>query len=353
MFMMEGITHQQYHQKNEDFFNAFKIAKELQDDLLLFKILELRCRQLSRVDSTCNEAKQIALNCFNDFEQYINNDLLIDLAYLYTIENKLDSAKYFIGIVDESLNPDDEERLGVRKYEVLSMIAVREGNELIAEKSLSRGAQLTDSILDSKERYIIERIENEFNHQRHNDNTSRISRLQWIIIVMTLIAFLVITLLTLAYLRRLHSTKAIIKELENAKINDYEYLLKQLDSKSAVIERFLTNLVTLMKSITGNEAQNSTSQVAQQIQETIADVANDDFWNELRSYLDKKHNGLISNVARTHNLKEKDLRFIELCFCGLSNVEIAIILGYALKYISNKRKILSEKLGIPLFFKGF
>ena len=352
MFMMEGITHQQYQQKNEDFLNAFKTAKELQDDLLLFKILELRCRQLSRVDSTCNKAKQIALYCFNDFEQYINNDLLIDLAYLYTFENKLDSAKYYIGNVDESLNPDDEKRLRLRKYEVLSMIAAREEHDLIAEQFLSKEAQLTDSIMDCTEKYIIERIENEFNNQRHNDNTSRISRLKWGIIMVALIAFLLIALLTLAYLRRIQHTKAIIMDLENTKIDNYDYLLNLLDSKSAVIEQFLANLVTLIKSITGNDAHNSTSQLAHQIKETITEVANDDFWNELRSYLDKRHNGLISNLAQTHNLAGKDLHFIELCLCGFSNVVIALIMGYSPKYTSNKRRILSEKLGIVLYFKA-
>lgn len=68
--------------------------------------------------------------------------------------------------------------------------------------------------------------------------------------------------------------------------------------------------------------------------------------------MDKKHNGLISKLAQTHNLTEKDEQFIELCLCGFSNVLITIIMGYSTKYISNKRKNLSEKLGIDLHFKS-
>jgi DNA-binding CsgD family transcriptional regulator len=228
------------------------------------------------------------------------------------------------------------------------MIAAQEEHDLVAEQFLSKESQLTDSIMDCTEKYIIERVENEFNNQKHNDTTSRISRLKWGIIMVALIAFLLIALLTLAYLRRIHQTKAIIKDLENTKIDNYDYLLSQLDSKSAVIEQFLTNLVTLIKSITGNDAHNSTSQLAHQIKETITEVANDDFWNELRGFLDRNHGGIISKFEQMYSLKEKDLKFLELTCCGFSHAEIAIILNYSPKYVFSKRKILAQKMGLDM-----
>jgi len=121
-----------------------------------------------------------------------------------------------------------------------------------------------------------------------------------------------------------------------------------LDDKSDYIERLISNLVTLLKSCANNEINDSTSIMAQTIKKNVAEVANEDFWKELRAHMDKKHHGIISNLEQIHHLTEKDLRFIELICCGFNNVEIAIILGYAPKYVSNKRKILADKLVIDL-----
>ena len=74
-------------------------------------------------------------------------------------------------------------------------------------------------------------------------------------------------------------------------------------------------------------------------------TANEDFWNALRSYLDKNHNNIITKIAQNPTIKNKDLQFIELCCCGFSNVEIAIVMDYAPKYVSSKRGILAQKLG--------
>ena len=347
MYMMNGITQPQLNNNDTIFTKAIDLAIELGNDNKLFNLYELRCRQLSLSDSSCLEAKKIALNCLKDFESYINNDLLLDLAYLYAKESKLDSAKHFLKCVNESLSPGDEVHVIVRKNDVLSMIAEREGDVYASRHFIALNSSLTDSIMDDTDKYSLDLIENEFNLHKHKNDLYEITHLQRILLWLTCITILLVALLTAAYLRRLRRTKAIIQELKNVKTDD-EHLLKRLDSKSVVIEQFITNLVTLIKSVAGNETHNSTSQLAQQIKETIVDVANDDFWCELQSYLDKNHNGLISNLAQTHKLTEKDLRFIELSCCGFSYAVIAIIMDYNPKYVFNKRKILAKRMGLNM-----
>ena len=143
-------------------------------------------------------------------------------------------------------------------------------------------------------------------------------------------------------------TKAIINELNNSDQNRQINLLGQLEDKSVIIERLLSNLVEIIKLCTRNNAKNSTSHLAQQIKETIVNVVNEDFWNELRALLDKQHHGLISNLVQTHNLNEKDLKFIELTCSGFNYVEMAIIMDYSPRYILNKRKILAKKMGLDM-----
>ena len=351
MCMMAGITHQ--GQRDELFGKAMSLAKEFKDNEKVFKIYEVKCRQLSRVDSTLHEAKRIALMCLNNFNKYIDNDLMLDLAYIYSTENNLDSAKYFLGFVDGSLSPGNEHRIALRKYEVLSMIASLQGNTNANNLFIAAESNLTDSITNRTEKYSIEKIENEFNNSQYNSSLSKISILYWIIIGLSITAILVIAALLATYLRRRYHTKAIMKELENVQPASHDNLFSQLDDKSDHIERLISNLVTLLKSCANNEINESTSIVAQKIKENIAEVASEDFWKELRAYLDKKHHGMISSLEQNHRLTEKDLRFIELICCGFNNVEIAIVLGYAPKYVSNKRKIIADKLGIDLPLQNY
>ena len=348
MFMMNGITQSALNNNDTIFTKAINLAKELGNDKKLFNLYELRCRQLTLSDSTCHEAKKIALNCLKDFESNINNDLLLDLAYLYAKESKLDSAKHFLNSVDETLSPGDEMHVIIRKNDVLSMIAEREGNVSASRHFIAVNSSLTDSIMDDTDKYSLDIIENEFNLHKHNNNLYEITHLQHIVLGLTFIAILVVALLTVVYLRRLRRTKAIIQELKNVKTDDYDHLLNQLDSKNVIIEQFITNLVTLIKTVSGSEAHNSTSQLAQQIKETVVEIASDDFWCELQSYLDKKHNGLVSNLGQTHKLSKRDLQFIVLSCCGFPNAVVSIIMDYNPKYVFNKRKNLAKKMGLDM-----
>ena len=351
MFMMNGITH--LNEQDTLFNMALNLANEFENNNKLCFLLELKCRQLSRTDSTQQVAKHIALHCLNHYNQYINNDMLMDLAFLYAKENKLDSAMFFLTNVDEKLEPDDITHILIRKNEILSIIAQQAGNQSLSHQYTAASSRLSDSILDNRDKYVVESIENEFNLLKHKHNQSNLNRLQWAIIGLSIVTIAVIVLLTILYLSRLRRTKSIIKNLEEVNTENYEKMLNRLEDKNGIIERLLSNLVALIRLSSKNGVRGSTSQVAQQIKETIVDVADDDFWNELRAYLDKKHHGIISNLEQTHHLKEKDLRFIELSCCGFSYVVMAIILDYSPNYVLNKRKILASKMGINMSLQEY
>lgn len=237
--------------------------------------------------------------------------------------------------------------------QLLALIAIREGNQSMSNLHLTEESRISDSILDNSDRYGLEKIENSFNGNQYNRSQSYVKRLRWGIIAISLIAILLITFLIAAYLRRVYRTKAILKELENIQLNHHDELLNQLDEKSIVVERLTTNMVALLKICSNHELQKSTTKLAQQIKETIVDVADDDFWNELRFYLDKEHDNIISKIAENPGIKKRDLKFIELLCCGFSNVEIAIILGYTPKYVSDKRKIIAQKIGTDLSLQDY
>ena len=82
-------------------------------------------------------------------------------------------------------------------------------------------------------------------------------------------------------------------------------------------------------------------------------VASDDFWKALRSHLDQNYNGIISQLAKNSKISETDLKFIELTCCGFNYVEIAIVLGYNPKYISQKRNDIAAKLRLRVPLRDY
>jgi len=332
---------------------ASKLATELADSAKYYQSQELLCRQLSYDGKSVPRAKQIALHCLNDYSDYVNHDLLLDLADIYAYSGMPDSARYYLAYVDEDDRVNNPEQIKTRKYSILSRIARLEGDLNQSDHYDKLSHQVTDSILNSNQRYQIQQIENTFNNSQHTGFLSLISHLQWAVVGLVLSALLVITLLTLGYMRRLRNTRAIIKQLSEIDIDSQLDPFERLEDKSGVIEHLLSNLVALIRLSSKNGTRNSTSQVAQQIKETIVDVANEDFWKELRAYLDKKHHGIISNLEQAHHLSEKDMRFIELSCCGFSYVIIAIILDYSPNYVLNKRKILASKMGLDMTLQEY
>jgi DNA-binding CsgD family transcriptional regulator len=208
--------------------------------------------------------------------------------------------------------------------------------------------QVSDSILNDKRKYQIQQIENTFTSQQQSGFLSKIGRLQWMIFGLAVTAILVITLLFLDYLHRLRNTKSIIEELESINLSHTHDLLSQFDEHNTSIGHLIANLIGILKTCAQNSAdrQIPTTQLARQIKESIVDVADSGFWDELRSYLDHEHDNMISRIADNPVITKKDLKLIELSCVGFSYLEIAMILDYSPRYVLNKRKTIAQKLGL-------
>ena len=142
-----------------------------------------------------------------------------------------------------------------------------------------------------------------------------------------------------------------MRELETVNVNSHESILEQIEEKDSVIGRLVENMVAFMQQSIKTSEHDSPRVIRKRIKETIINVADDNFWRELSRFIDNNHNNLISNLKQQHpKLTEKDIRFIQLTCCGFSYLEIAIILDYTTKYISQKRKEIAKKmnLSVPL-----
>ena len=124
--------------------------------------------------------------------------------------------------------------------------------------------------------------------------------------------------------------------------------MEQIHEKETRIELLVRNLVKFVQATINTTEKDSLSVIRRNIKENISDLANDEFWLELRNYLDNNYNGVISKIAACPKINDTDIRFIELVCCGFSYIEIAITLGYVPNFVSNKRVRIQKKLGISV-----
>ena len=342
-----GIT----RRDNPDVFlkKALDLAYELRDTFLIVESLELYLRQLSINDSTRQQAKRIALDCIDKYPGYVSIDLLLDLAYLHACDGENNSANGYLDIVDNAHMTDNAGQVQSRSNSIHAIIARNEGNPARAESYTRLSHQLEDSLTDNKYRYFIQHLENTENEVRTNNTNHKISTLKVTLNVIASLFATAVSLLLITNIRRRNHIKSIMHELEAAKVNKHESLLGRIDEKDSVIEKLVENMVVFMQTSIETVEKDSPAVIRKRIKETIVDVADEDFWKELGRYLDKYHNNIISNIRQDHpKMTDKDLRFIELSCCGFSYIEMAIILDYTPKYISQKRKELAKKMNLSM-----
>ena len=332
---------------------SLDLANELNNDLAIFQCKEFLCRQLLMSDSTRQKAKAIAIQCLKDYPKYINHDLVIDLAYIYAKEKMIDSARYYLKYVDEKCDLELFKRIKVRKLLTLAAIANNEGKIAASNYYGEMVRLISDSINNNTEKYRIQQIENTNNVEITESKKEIINSLQWKIIALILVSLILISVISIYHFRRIHRGKAIINELKHSNVDKHEHLLKQIDAKDSVIELFVQNMVSFMQTTIDTSENDSPSVVRKRIKETITSVVDDEFWQELKTYINKKHNNLIAEIAKNPKIKEIDLRFIELLCCGFNYIEIAITLNYTPKYISQKRKEIAKKLNLKVPLQDF
>ena len=346
LFNMAGCSGITHNDDPEQLFSmASQLAVEINDSLNYFRCNELLCRQLAFNGDSLSRAKQIAMHCLNDYRDYVNHDLLLDLADIYAQSGMSDSARFYLDFVTEDAGMVNLDQVRTRKYLILSKITRLEGDTALSSHYDMLSHQVSDSISNNRLIYQIQEIENENNTEQKKFHVKTIHDLRWLVRGIIALAIMILMAFAFYHHRQVYHIKAIVKELKRSSVNKHELLVEQVPQNSE-ISAFIVNLVTFMQSLIDSSQHETPSMLSKRIKEGIGNMtANEDFWNALRSYLDKNHNNIITKIAQNPTIKNKDLQFIELCCCGFSNVEIAIVMDYAPKYVSSKRGILAQKLG--------
>ena len=347
-----GITKRD--EPDKYFKQALGLAKELNDSLLICECLELYLRQLS-IDSTKRrQAKHIAFDVLQNYPKYVNIDLILDLAYIYANDGDIDSARYYLNIVSNSPVTDHNGQIQSRRNSILAIIARSDKDPTNGVFFTSQNKKIEDSLLNNKYRYFIQHLENTNNEIQNQNTKHEISTLQLTINIVASVFIAVIIVFLVSFIQRKKHIKSLMRELETINVNNHESILEQIEEKDSVIGKLVKNMVEFMQQSIETTEHDSPRVIRKKIKETIIDVADDNFWRELSRFIDNNHNNLISNLKQQYpKLTEKDIRFIELTCCGFSYLEIAIILDYTTKYISQKRKEIAKKMNLSISLQEY
>ena len=325
---------------------ATDLAIELKDSFNICQCLELKCRLKMIYDSDYDTAKQIADQCIHHYGKFITNELVLNLAFIYANKQMQDSARYFLHMAEANINGN--RRAEIQKYWTLSIISRNDGDTAKSNYYNGLKNKISDSIDNNTNKNHIQRIENNSNSLEDNNKIERISNLKWILVYLLMCFLIAIIIFVLYHYRKVRTAKSIIHELENAILDKHERLLQQIDAKDSVIEQFVHKLVFLMYASINASQIDSPKVFRRRVKETIGSIINDDFWKQLKTYLDKNNNNIITTISQNPKITETDLHFIELMCCGFSYIEIAITMGYSTNYISTKRRNLARKLKINI-----
>ena len=346
MGICAGITHTE--NPNKLLERVLVMATELKDSAAQYECKESMCRQLSLNDSSLKESKVLAFDCLKNYKQYVNEDLFLDIAYIYTRENKFDSAMDFIDLVDEQqcLDSNRREQIQYRKNGILSSIAEHNGDMSLYRSSNDSATHISEQIHNDKTKHIIQSIENQQERKLTQKKDKDNNTLKVIIWGSLAVFVLILMILTHFFLRKLNRTEALIKEIQENGVNAHKDLIKQISGKDSEIAHFITSLVELLRMALQTKTVSQKLSLDSQLKSLVSQTTNDDFWHELLVHIDNSYNKIISRLSQNPRIKKSDLRFIGLACCGFSYAEIAFIMDYSPKYISNKRKSIAKKLGL-------
>lgn len=110
--------------------------------------------------------------------------------------------------------------------------------------------------------------------------------------------------------------------------------------------RFMAHVLLLLRQLVRSAEENSSEAFVTEFRRLVSRfVSDEDFWSELRAYVDASCNGLSSLIRRVHpDLNESDLRLIELMACDFSYTEIAALLGLSRNSVTKKRTRIARKM---------
>ena len=329
---------------------ALELAKEMGNEGELYSCTEMKVRGMLE-DSLHHEAKTLALDYLNTKgTEYVDDDLYYDLASAYIGLGNADSAQYYFDKTAENPQNDSQK---VTRLNTLGKINNILGKHQEAFFSIQEAEQRSVELIYRNDQNKLERIEQLYKQEVEKNIKYELQLNKIILICLILVIFVIILICVYFYRENQHKEKSALLLIDNIQ---KENLILHRDIQSH--EMFQKNHIQTIKQIQEcfHLYSQSPSVFTRHFNEILdSEKNNENFWNELVYYADKKYNGKITQIKNTYpNLNEKEIRILTMICCDFSNLEITIAMGYKhVTRIYSKKQELIKKLNLDCSLEDF
>lgn len=292
----------------------------------------------------------------SDYARYA----LLKVQAQWTSEGLVDNA----ALIDVALNfyqDNHDPGMMTRSLVYKGIVLDRAGNDTVAIDFYCKAQENSDTALvptmdiEEHRNRCLSIVSQEMKKLKaKRERSERNEKLINIIIILLFIALLFkVMRMRLQAKQNLEHIKQLQLENNEAKVELLSRLEKETKLKgvlSAQIEN-IRELIDMSYRYSGSPAT-----FMKRFQEKVKRTKlPDDFWKDLRFFIDNNYNNVITRLEQLHpSLSEDELYLIGLMCCGFSYTEIAICMGYSNVCSANtKRARITRKLGLEEPLKDY
>lgn len=241
-------------------------------------------------------------------------------------------------------------------YPIVAQQSLQAGNTFLAYRYTDSAMMVKDSLYNRRNAFLLARAENKAAIEKYRADVQRLTAQEefqalWVkslgvgVILLAIIAGLVISRQRLIHKEKqnklLAEKKTVESELELAaqKLQDFTDRIRE---KNKLLEQFAADLKQAQSNpVDAQQVPDKESLI--QLQQ--ATILTDDQWEEFRQVFDTVHSGFLQRLKiKLPGLSPAETRFVVLSKLGLSNKEMAAMLGVSPEAIRLTRHRLRKKL---------
>ena len=324
---------------------ALQLATKMVDSVNVCYTNELLARALY-YDSKYLEAKEIGLKCLNNYNNFCSKSIYFDIIRSYIKLNQIDSAQYYLGLIDTlALEPSEIILKELSCAEIASFIGSNSGylfHKTIAD-SISKSIEYNvkqislDSICTSVDNSLL-----------NNEITKRRS-----LTTLAIVAIIICVLLSFVFYRILINKKKELYDIIRGIKSTEEKTKRELDqisSQDLCLKKLISEHIALLGDILDDSSCRPKNVFAKNTITKINQLYNDrKYIDSLYSFVDNHYGNAISKITHGKVISQNEMDIIILTACGFTSSEIALCLGISsASSVRVKRKRLTDKLGINI-----
>ncbi|MCE4564667.1 tetratricopeptide repeat protein [Maribellus sp. CM-23] len=280
-----------------------------------------------------------------------NAKLTSNLARVYELQNKNDSAIYYLQKALTYLPGEHQNYLTANIYATWSAIEEKDKNYVEAlDKYKLYNKHLAQIISDNKNDAILE-VEKKYNFQLIENNNKQLLLERQRLLLFFLMLLLLASLLIIWLYRRAVTREQELREAEHKILQMHEMVSKYDERENSyknVLIRHLDILkkTALLEKYLKEDERKKGEHLLLKFNEVVYGRKEMD-WDLLFVTLNNAGNGIFEQLReQTSQLDESEFRICCLIYADFNNTEIALVLNYRLNTVEIKKGIIRRKLGI-------